>query len=41
MIPRGVEMFIGLEPIDLRWGFDRLAGVAFAPLHPPSSAVVQ
>lgn len=26
MIPRGVEIFIGLEPIDLRWGFDRLAG---------------
>ena len=27
MIPHGVEVFIGLEPIDLRWGFDRLAGV--------------
>jgi transposase len=27
MIPRGVEIFVGLEPIDLRWGFDRLAGV--------------
>ena len=27
MIPHGVEIFIGLEPIDLRWGFDRLAGV--------------
>ena len=26
MIPRGVEIFVGLEPIDLRWGFDRLAG---------------
>jgi transposase len=26
MIPHGVEVFIGLEPIDLRWGFDRLAG---------------
>lgn len=26
MIPRGVEVFIGLEPIDLRWSFDRLAG---------------
>jgi transposase len=22
-----VEVFIGLEPIDLRWSFDRLAGV--------------
>jgi transposase len=28
VIPHGVEVFVGLEPIDLRWGFDRLAGVA-------------
>lgn len=28
MIPSGVEVFIGLVPIDLRWGFDRLAGLA-------------
>lgn len=27
MIPRGVEIFVGLTPIDLRWGFDRLAGL--------------
>ena len=27
MIPAGVEVFVGLEPIDLRWGFDRLAGL--------------
>lgn len=27
MIPTGVEVFVGLDPIDLRWGFDRLAGV--------------
>lgn len=27
MIPAGVEVFVGLEPIDLRWGFDRLSGV--------------
>ena len=27
MIPAGVEVFVGLQPIDLRWGFDRLAGV--------------
>ena len=27
MIPAGVEVFVGLTPIDLRWGFDRLAGV--------------
>jgi transposase len=28
MIPHGVEIFVGLEPIDLRWGFDRLCGTA-------------
>lgn len=27
MIPSGVEIYIGLAPIDLRWGFDRLAGL--------------
>jgi transposase len=27
MIPHGVEIFVGVEPIDLRWGFDRLSGV--------------
>jgi len=27
MIPRGVEIYVGLDPIDLRWGFDRLCGV--------------
>ena len=27
MIPTGVEVFVGLEPVDLRWGFDRLAGI--------------
>jgi transposase len=27
VIPNGVEIFVGLEPIDLRWGFDRLAGI--------------
>lgn len=27
MIPHGVEVFVALEPIDLRWSFDRLAGV--------------
>jgi transposase len=26
MIPRGVEIFVALDPIDLRWGFDRLCG---------------
>lgn len=28
MIPRGVEIFVALAPIDLRWSFDRLAGIA-------------
>lgn len=27
MIPRGVEIFVGVEPIDLRWSFDRLSGI--------------
>jgi transposase len=27
MIPHGGEIFVGLEPIDLRWSFDRLAGI--------------
>lgn len=27
MIPHGVEIFVGLDPIDLRWGFDRLSGI--------------
>ncbi|MGH7435708.1 MAG: IS66 family insertion sequence element accessory protein TnpB [Polyangiaceae bacterium] len=28
MIPRGVEIFVSIEPIDLRWSFDRLSGIA-------------
>ena len=28
MIPSGVEVFVTLDPIDLRWSFDRLAGIA-------------
>lgn len=27
MIPHGVDVFIALEPVDLRWSFDRLAGL--------------
>jgi len=30
MIPHGVDVFIGLDPIDMRWSFDRLAGVVAA-----------
>jgi transposase len=26
VIPSGVQVFIALEPIDMRWSFDRLAG---------------
>jgi transposase len=28
MIPHGVEIFLSVDTIDLRWGFDRLAGLA-------------
>lgn len=27
MIPHGVEVYVGLDPIDLRWGFNRLSGL--------------
>ncbi len=27
MIPHGVEIFVALEPVDMRWSFDRLAGL--------------
>jgi transposase len=27
LIPHGAEIFVGLDPIDLRWSFERLAGV--------------
>jgi len=27
MIPHGVEVFVGLDPIDLRWGYHRLTGL--------------
>lgn len=28
MIPHGVQVFVALEPIDMRWSFDRLSGIA-------------
>jgi len=28
MIPSGVQVFVALEPIDMRYSFDRLAGMA-------------
>ncbi|MDY7224735.1 IS66 family insertion sequence element accessory protein TnpB [Hyalangium rubrum] len=36
MIPHGVEIFVGLEPIDLRWGFERLAGLVETRLERPA-----
>jgi len=27
VIPHGVDVFVGLDPIDLRWSFDRLSGL--------------
>ncbi len=41
MIPAGVEVFVGVEPIDLRWGFDRLAGLVSETLgrQPRSGAL--
>jgi transposase len=30
VIPHGVEIFVCLEPIDLRWSFDRLSNLATA-----------
>ena len=32
MIPAGVEIFVGLVPINLRWSFDRLASLVEAEL---------
>jgi transposase len=41
MIPSGVEIFLGLEPIDLRWGFDRLAGIVEEQVRlPPRSGAL-
>ena len=30
MIPAGVQVFLALEPVDMRFGFERLAGLALA-----------
>jgi transposase len=27
MIPAGVQVFVALEPVDMRFGFDRLSGI--------------
>ena len=33
VIPHGVDVFIGIEPIDLRWGFNRLTGLVTEQLE--------
>ncbi|MBA3844836.1 MAG: IS66 family insertion sequence element accessory protein TnpB [Actinobacteria bacterium] len=41
MIPHGVEIFLGVEPIDLRWGFDRLSGIVTERIaRPPRSGAL-
>jgi transposase len=41
MIPHGVEIFVGVEPIDLRWGFDTLAGIVSERIgRPPRSGAL-
>ena len=40
MIPRGVEIFVGIDPIDLRWSFDRLAGIAEERIGRPARSGV-
>ena len=41
MIPRGVDIYLGIEPIDLRWGFARLCGIVSERIgrRPRSGAV--
>lgn len=41
MIPRGVDIYLGTEPIDLRWGFERLSGIVTERIgrRPRSGAV--
>lgn len=36
MIPHGVEVFIALDPVDLRWSFDRLTGLVVERVGRPS-----
>ena len=41
MIPHGVEIFVGVEPVDLRWGFDRLSGIVAERIaRPPRSGAL-
>ena len=36
MMPHGVEVYLALEPINLRWSFDRLAELALERLARPA-----
>jgi len=41
VIPAGVEVFVALDPIDMRWSFDRLSGLVSATLgHSPRSGAL-
>jgi transposase len=40
VIPHGVEIYVALDPIDLRWGFDRLCGVVAERLGRPARSGV-
>lgn len=33
MIPQGVEIFVALEPVDMRLGFERLGGIVREKMH--------
>lgn len=41
MIPSGVQIYVALEPVDMRYSFDRLSGIAkeLPSGMPPSKAV--
>src|SRR5262249_48319496 len=36
MIPHGVEIFVGVEPIDLRWTFDRFSAIVTERIGRPT-----
>ncbi len=33
LISSGVEVFVALSPVDMRWSFDRLSGIAEEHMH--------
>jgi len=41
MIPAGLEVFVGLDPVNMHWSFDRLAGLVEEVMHrDPRSAAL-